>query len=142
MMNTDPQPLKFLYDKYFIFQQRLAWQICIFNQPVKFELGFPDSSSGKESACSAGDQEMQVRSLGQEAPLEKGMAANSSILAWRTPWTEDSVVWQATYSQWGCKESDTTKVVTHTHTHIRSALAFFFSQGSTEAVSFINTYQY
>ena len=33
-------------------------------------------------------QEMQVRSLGWEDPLEKGMATHSSILAWRIPWTE------------------------------------------------------
>ena len=32
-------------------------------------------------------QETQVRSLGQEEPLEKGMATHSSILAWRVPWT-------------------------------------------------------
>ena len=30
-----------------------------------------------------------VRSLGQEVPLEKGMATHSSILAWRIPWTEE-----------------------------------------------------
>ena len=33
-------------------------------------------------------QEMRVRSLGQEDPLEEGMATLSSILAWR-PWTEE-----------------------------------------------------
>ena len=32
---------------------------------------------------------MQVHSLGREDPLEKEMAAHSSILAWRTPWTEE-----------------------------------------------------
>jgi len=32
---------------------------------------------------------MWVRSLGWEDPLEKGMAAHSSILAWRIPWTEE-----------------------------------------------------
>ena len=32
-------------------------------------------------------QETQVRSLGQEDPLEKGIATHSSILAWRIPWT-------------------------------------------------------
>jgi len=32
---------------------------------------------------------MPVRSLGQEDPLEEGMAAYSSILAWRIPWTEE-----------------------------------------------------
>ena len=34
-------------------------------------------------------QETQVRSLGQEDPLEKGMATHFSILAWRIPWTEE-----------------------------------------------------
>ena len=33
--------------------------------------------------------ETQVRSLGWEDPLEKGMATHSSILAWRTPWIEE-----------------------------------------------------
>ena len=34
-------------------------------------------------------QETWVQSLGQEDPLEKGMATYSSILAWRIPWTEE-----------------------------------------------------
>ena len=34
-------------------------------------------------------QETQVQSLGQENPLEKGMATSSSILAWRIPLTEE-----------------------------------------------------
>ena len=34
-------------------------------------------------------QETWVQSLGQEDPLEKGMATHSSILAWRIPWTEE-----------------------------------------------------
>ena len=34
--------------------------------------------------------ETQVRSLGQEDPLEKEMATHSSILAWEIPWTEES----------------------------------------------------
>ena len=34
-------------------------------------------------------QETQVRSLGLEDPLEKGMAVHSSILAWRILWTEE-----------------------------------------------------
>jgi len=33
--------------------------------------------------------ETGVRSLGQEDPLEKEMAAHSSTLAWKIPWTED-----------------------------------------------------
>ena len=34
-------------------------------------------------------RETQVRSLGREDSLEKGMATHSSILAWRIPWTEE-----------------------------------------------------
>ena len=34
-------------------------------------------------------QETWVQSLGQEDPLEKGIATHSSILAWRIPWTEE-----------------------------------------------------
>ena len=34
-------------------------------------------------------QETQVQSLGQEDPLQEGMASHSSMLAWRIPWTEE-----------------------------------------------------
>ena len=34
-------------------------------------------------------QEMRVRSVDLEDPLEKGMATHSTILAWRIPWTEE-----------------------------------------------------
>ena len=44
-------------------------------------------------------QETCVQSLGQEDPLEKGMATHSSILAWRIPWTENSGGLQAMGSQ-------------------------------------------
>ena len=43
--------------------------------------------------------ETQVRTLGQEDPLEKGMATHSSILAWRIPWTEKSGELQSIGSQ-------------------------------------------
>ena len=43
-------------------------------------------SDRKASACI---QETRVRSLCQEAPLEKEMATHSSILAWEIPWTEE-----------------------------------------------------
>ena len=33
-------------------------------------------------------QEIQVQSLGQEDPLEKGVATHSNILAWEIPWIE------------------------------------------------------
>ena len=40
----------------------------------------------QETSCNAGDP---GSSLGQEDPLEKGMATHPSILAWRIPWTEE-----------------------------------------------------
>ena len=49
-------------------------------------MGFPGGSSGKESACNAGDP---VRFLGQEDPLEREMATHSNILAWRIPCTDE-----------------------------------------------------
>ena len=51
-------------------------------------------------------QETQVLSLGQEDPLEKGMATHSSIFAWRIPWTE------AGYSPWGHKRVNITERLT------------------------------
>jgi len=44
-------------------------------------------------------QETQVRSLGWEDPLEKGMATHSSVLAWRIPWTEEPSGLQSMWSQ-------------------------------------------
>ena len=57
---------------------------------------------------------MWVQSLGQEDPLEKGMATRSSIHAWRIPWTEETgglqsmgsqrvrhkLRWLSTHAQW------------------------------------------
>ena len=43
----------------------------------------------KNPPASAGDIETQVRSLGQEDPLDKETATHSSILAWEIPWTEE-----------------------------------------------------
>ena len=51
-------------------------------------------------------QETQARSLSWEGSLERGMVTHCSILAWRIPWTERSLVG---YSPWGPKESDTTE---------------------------------
>ena len=43
-------------------------------------------------------QETWVPSLGQEDPLEEEMAAHSSVLAWRSPWTEEPGGLQSTGS--------------------------------------------
>ena len=59
--------------------------IGVFSVP-EVSLGFPCGSYGKESAYNAGDW---VQSLGLEDPLEKGMATQFSILAWRILWTEE-----------------------------------------------------
>ena len=50
-------------------------------------------------------QEMHVQSLGQKDPLEEGMATHPSLLAWRTPWTEEPGGLQSM----GFEESDTTE---------------------------------
>ena len=47
--------------------------------------------------------ETWVRSLGWEDPLEEGMATHSSVLTWRIPWTERSLVGR---SPLGLKESN------------------------------------
>ena len=50
-------------------------------------------------------KEIQIQSLGQEDPLDKGMATHSSILAWRIPRTEEP----GELLLWGHKELDTTE---------------------------------
>ena len=45
------------------------------------------------------EQEKQVRSLGWEDLLEEDMATHSSILAWKTPWTEEPGELQSMRSQ-------------------------------------------
>ena len=61
-------------------------------------------------------QKTWVRSLGQEDPLEKGMATYSSILAWRIPWME--------------KVSESDMTVSHTH-----SLTHFLQTGSARKIS-------
>ena len=56
-------------------------------------------------------QETWVPLLGWEDPLE-GMAAHSSILAWRIPWTEGPDWLQSM----GCKKSDMIEATENTHT--------------------------
>ena len=77
-------------------------------------MGFPDGSAGKKLSAM---QEMCVQSLGQEDPLEEGMAAHARILAWRIPQTEEPGGLQSIGSQ-----SDRPKATKHTHT------AFFMVQ--------------
>ena len=71
--------------------------------------------SSKESTCNVGDR---VQSLGQEDPLEEGMASHSNIL----PGEFHGQTSLAGYSPQGCGESDTTAVTEHTRTHVLDAV--------------------
>ena len=65
----------------------LHWQVG--SLPLEPPGKFPGGSVVKNLPTMQGPQEMQVRSLGQEHPLEEGMATHSRSLAWRIPWTEE-----------------------------------------------------
>ena len=74
-------------------QQQITTVLRLRNPALKIFEGFP--GVGKESATFQmvknlpSMQETSIQSLGQEDPLEKGMATPSNILAWRIPWTEE-----------------------------------------------------
>ena len=63
-------------------------------------------------------QKMQVRSLGQEGPLEKELATHSSILAWEIPRTEEP----GGLRPWGRKKLDTTEQLTLSQERIYALL--------------------
>ena len=67
-------------------------------------------------------RESWVWSLGQEDPLEKGIATHSSILAWRNPWTEDP-------GRLRVAESNTTEWIPLLLLGSHSSLFFFFFLG-------------
>ena len=68
---------------------------------LSFFLPFPGSSVSKESTVV---QETQIQPLGWEDPLEKEIAAHSSILAWEILWTEEP----GGLPSMGSQKSDTT----------------------------------
>ena len=78
--------------------------------------GFPGGSGGKESACNARDS-CSIPAV-RKIPLENGMAIHASILAWRTPWTEEP----GRYSPWGHKQSDMIEQLTHKQNNSHFAL--------------------
>ena len=61
--------------------------------------GFPRGSAVMNLLAMQETKEMQFRSLGQEDPLEEGMATHSSILAGKIPWTEEPGRIQFMWSQ-------------------------------------------
>ena len=67
-------------------------------------VGYPPQYSGASLVAQMvknlpATQETWVSSLGREDPLEDNMATHSSILAWRTPWTEEAGGLQSMGSQ-------------------------------------------
>ena len=62
-------------------------------------------------------QETWVGPLGGEDPVEEGMAAHSSIPAWKIPWTEEPGGLRSTGPQSQTRLSDRARTHTHTHTH-------------------------
>ena len=59
---------------------------------------FPGSSDGKKKKKNL-PAIWEIWPLGWEDPLEKGMATHSSMLAWRTPWTEEPGLLKSMVSQ-------------------------------------------
>ena len=60
-------------------------------------------------SASAGDTRDMVGSLGQEDPLEKGMATQSSTLSWRIPWMVEPGMLQS--------QTRLKRLITHAHTY-------------------------
>ena len=74
---------------------------------ILYEKGFPAGAVVKNLPADATDemQETGVRSLGQEDPLEKGMATHSSILAWKAPWIQEpGRLLSRRYKEWDMTE--------------------------------------
>ena len=61
----------------------------IFSFWLDYRYTFPGGSVVKNLLAMQEMQEMRAQSLGQEAPQKEETATNSSILAWRIPWTEE-----------------------------------------------------
>ena len=70
-------------------------------------------ASAKEPASQYKRCKRRVQSLGWEDPLEEGMAARCSILAWRIPWTEEP----GGFTVYRAAESDMTEAAKHTCMH-------------------------
>ena len=92
--------------------------------------GFPNDSAVKESTCNPGDT--GVQSLGQQDPLEEGMATHSGILVWRFPWTEEPGKlqfigsqrvghdWVIEHASIHCERKPSTKSISTSITHAQS----------------------
>ena len=77
-------------------------------------LGFPGGAAVNNLPAVQEPQEMWIRSLGREDPMEEGKATHSIILARRIPWTEEPGGLQSI----GSKELDMTAVTLHACMHV------------------------
>ena len=66
-----------------------AWRVGTRSATSLLPLGCPCGSGVEYPPAMQGPQETRVPFLGQEDPLEEEMATPFSILAWKTPWTEE-----------------------------------------------------
>ena len=78
-------------------------------------------------------QQIQVHSLGQEDPLDKGMATHSSILAWKIPWTEEPCRVQSMGSQRVGHDLNNSNVLVYMHKFLENHFKY-----STEYVKQIS----
>ena len=76
----------------------LPIQLLPYSQSLHFLKGFPGGEVVKNPPVNAGD----ARDMGREDPLEEEIAAHSSILAWRIPWTKELCGLQSTGSRRVC----------------------------------------
>ena len=94
--------------KVFVLQKTINFTT---RRSIKCWFGLPLWLSSKESVFDTGATGDSGSILGQEEPLEKGMATHSSVLAQRIPWTEEP----AGQSPWGHKELDMTEATQQQH---------------------------
>ena len=73
--------------------------VQLFVTPWTIAARFLYAAGGNEPPTNAGDKRDSDSILGQADPLEQCMAAHSSILAWRIPWTEEPGGLQSMRSQ-------------------------------------------
>ena len=66
---------------------------------ARTSLGYPSGSAVKKPPPVQELQELRVQTLAQDEPLEERMAAHSSILVWRIPWTAEPGGRQSMQSQ-------------------------------------------
>ena len=84
----------------------LSFEFSLFSMAYFFLMGLPGGLLVKNLLAM---QEMQVRSVSWEDPLEKEMATCSSFLVWEIPWTEEPGGLYIVYGVTRAQASDTTQ---------------------------------